>query len=461
MKNETALEKLRSFLEKGIFGFSYESICFMAIFIFRVVWNYFITLFIEENNRQVRFYDRVSIAINVVFFVLLVLRLILWLTDRNRKKPELCTILITAYAGLAALSSLLNYGFRALFERNMFVNLLEVAMVTLFMFHTARTLKEEKVHHVLSICGMAVFVIVAVLETASLIMYFSPEDASINIFGTVYTRQDMFEPALPGHLLPYYFGGIGKVFGSVTFHAALASMLGFYLMDRKILPSWLAMLHYVMTLVLIILGNARMPLINTIVTGLFAVVYFLRKANKDVKKILKIWAGIAGAAVLAVIILKWNRVSMILSMFLSDPAETLNILTSGRFVHFIESAQLANQSPLYGKGWICQIGNLRNAHNIFANALAYTGYTGLVLLAAFFVSAFRLAAKNRERISQNLFLLCIVVCVFIHANLDKAILGETGNAETYLFWYILGYFCFGPMNSLLSSRMPDMTEAGK
>ena len=446
MKDNRILKKLKAVLDQGLFGFSFESILLTALLGFRVLWNYWLILFMEENGRRIHFYDRFAKIVFLLMLMVSVLRFVICLLDSPRKKPDPCYLLILAYAFLGFLSSLLNYGADVYYERRYFMALIELFMVTVVMYRTAPTLSEKRFQNLLEIIGWFLFVIVLVLNILSLVLYFGGADASLNLFGRVYQRKDLFD--FDNHngieTATRYYGLYGNpvVMGN---RAAIACLLALHLTFRKRMKTFLSCFLYLSSLVLVILSDSRASLINLLVMAWFMLAEILqKKLNLPASKAYgyPALAGLAGIA--GGVILKWNSIMKILSRIKADPVTALNAIGSGRVNLFLNCMKLAGQKPLYGHGWLSMVSKyLNNAHNIYANAAAWTGYTGLILLIVFTAAVTARLFRNKTRIHANPFLLCLILCVFIQSVLDKAILGEVANAETYLFWLCLGYFCFG------------------
>ena len=446
MEEKNLAEKLKGFLNRGLFGFSFESILLLALFVFRTGWNYVLVLFMEENGRRLRLYDRVAVAIGIAMGLLAILRMFLWLKDRNRLKPDPCHIAISAYAVHAGISSLVNYGPDVFYDRNIFMHLLELMIVVFSVYRTAAAMKEVKFKWLLDFLVWFFVVITIVLNVLSIYLYLGNDGTSINLFGTVYCKADLMRE---GHFYgdDRYIGLYGNT-ATLGIRVSLSALLAFFLYERKKLPLPLVLVHYLACLWLVFLSDTRSSMINMfIIFAFFISQILMAKKGMPPEKSFGILSMVGAAGAAAAAFLKRRQIFAMFEGLSSDPVNTLDKIGSGRVELLLNSIEMANAKPILGHGWISYISlKLRNAHNLYANAMAWTGYAGLAILLLFTGLVIHRMIRNKERFNEHLFPLCLIICVFLQSLLDKAILGEMANAETYLFWLILGYFCFGTLD---------------
>jgi O-antigen ligase len=154
------------------------------------------------------------------------------------------------------------------------------------------------------------------------------------------------------------------------------------------------------------------------------------------------------AAVLAFgVILKWNKIVYLLAIMRQYPVEFFQVLTSDRSYLWYCCVMMFLAKPWTGYGYGAEIAapNYTNAHNIFFNLLAWSGIFGILFFAAGLISGIAACIKEKFRCLNNPYLVCLLLCVMIQANLDIAVLGDMRNPATYFFWLIFGFMVHGVM----------------
>lgn len=439
-QEDCVMEKIKKvLLENG----TAEAVLFTLILMSRFLWNSVYTEFVTPTGRDVRCFRYFMLFTFFLAFGLLAGKMICRLFTGQWNKPANSSVVLTLFILMVLISSYVNYGNAMFHEESIYMNLLETMLVTLCFYHYAKEMKEERVQSVLTVNGYFILVLVFLLSALSLGVYFFAGD-SFTLFGRAYQKMDLINIG-HGETNRYYgFFGYPTVAG---FRVMLAAVLSLHLVQKKKLPVIFAAGMLVIAAVVIVLADARSGMILFALTMVFVFVRLLvTKAKMTAKKAVMTMMIPAVFCVLAVLVIKRDAVLGVLSAFAGNSQADAEILSS-RGTLISECVRMGLEKPLTGFGWHAGILYLDNSHNLFANLLAWTGFVGLGLFLVFLIFALKEAYGKKSLIPANPYLLCLLLCVFIQANLDKAILGEMHNPETYLFWLCLGLFALGTQDS--------------
>ena len=104
-----------------------------------------------------------------------------------------------------------------------------------------------------------------------------------------------------------------------------------------------------------------------------------------------------------------------------------------------EMLVMYHQDKMFGAGWYTPFGTFETAHNYLINIIGWTGYTGFAVISVSSLLLLIQIIRNHERIFEDQWMLCILICIWIISLLDQGILGTTNSPFVYLFYLIAGY----------------------
>ena len=119
--------------------------------------------------------------------------------------------------------------------------------------------------------------------------------------------------------------------------------------------------------------------------------------------------------------------------------EGVDRITSFRSEIIREMLVMYHQDKMFGAGWYTPFGTFETAHNYLINIIGWTGYTGFAVISVSSLLLLIQIIRNHERIFEDQWMLCILICIWIISLLDQGILGTTNSPFVYLFYLIAGY----------------------
>lgn len=434
--NTGFISSIRSFLSEN---WSFGTIVFSLTLIVRFFWSAVFLIFFNPTGAQLRHFRYIQLFSYCLVFLYVIFSAFL----TKQRKLFVSSALFAAFFCVIICATVLNGGISSLMDEKRMLYIGEAFMVLIGFYRVSETSTQKQLFHSLDVCSFVIFFVTLVLSGLSLYLYVSGKNPSITLFGTEFVKNNLF---IGGHgddgLARYYgFYSYPTVAG---FRCFLGSLCGVYLVFRGKL-NWVPVgIHIVMSCFMMSIAEARTAMIMMAILLLVIAVRTIHRTAALPKRTKILLFAAAGVFLLiTVMILKRDALFALAEAIRENPAEALNNLSSDRINNYRECIRMGLEKPFFGYGWLADISYLDNAHNLFMNIFAWTGFIGLFLFVSGLFASVMEMKHHSSVVRNNPYLFCLLICVFIQSMLDKAILGELHNAETYLFWIILGLFAHG------------------
>lgn len=426
-----------------------DMVLFTFILCSRFLWIILFPGVFNPTGRDIRYFRYIQILTYCLVFVFVVFKAILPIFTRTYKKPMASSICLMVFFLFVCISRFLNRGAVFPSKEVLLLSIGELFMITMLFYFIAPRNTSQQFDRLITANGLLVFCCIFMLNIGSLYLFFAGKNTSLNVFGTLIERKNLFVGANAHSRLEEgrYFG----LFSYPTvagFRNVLSCILGLHLANNKKVPWIFTIANIIMAFVMIILADSRAAMINMIIVCVFAVSHFLYcKMHLSAKKIFLYIFCLVFGILIALLVIKWQTLMEFLTRFSKDPVGVLNVFGSDRINLFVSCVEMAKQKPIFGHGWYSQITYIDNSHNLFGNLLAWTGFGGTMIFALFLIIALLEMYQTKLVSIGSWYLVCLLICTMIQSLLDKAILGEMHNPETYMFWLCLGYFAKGTIKT--------------
>ena len=419
----------------------FEQWLFIIVFYDRVFRYIILGLFIEQTEVIDHYYYAIEKNSFIVILAFVGIKA-LYLLFHDRKalfKPG--TVFIAGFCGVVLLSTFINDP-NFMYDYMKKLSVCELLMVALFMYNIPRFMTEKRFETTVLWCGRLICYTVLVLAVISLYIYFTGN--SVSLFGTVFEKANLYSGGHAGSSDARYYG-LFTYPTTLGFRCYLASVLSCHLYKKNKMSIIIPILIVPMSFILIYIADSRTAFINMLVILCFIAAQIMQKHSISAKKAYGSIAVLVTAGIIAVLYIKRD----IIADILADPMGALNRLSSNRVALFVDRWNIFKAHPWIGAGWdvepFSSSISANNAHNILANILAWTGIAGLISFTLFAVTTVISITKNKERVMANQYLVCLIICVFIHSLLDQAIIGHMRNPATYMFWISFAFLAYGTL----------------
>lgn len=366
-----------------------------------------------------------------------VLYSIAYVLKHRRVDLSTCALLSVVFFGIACLSTLLALGKELAYDYFTKLALLELFTTVVFMYNTASKLSEAQFRKLLRICGKGTVYLVLFLNAISLICYFIPHPASIELFNMTIRLPSVYFDIAEYRQYERYYGFYWHT-NTLGTHCYLAVVLSIYFFKRKELNIVTFIAVLASCLFLTAVSRSRTGILVMAFIGAFSLYQWVK--SKTSKRILGPMLGIAVILVLAlgVIVVGPDKIPMFIETLRQDPYAALNSVSSDRMHILVTVIDMVKQSPLFGAGWNVQILTHDSAHNVFLTVIAWTGVVGILVFVMMFVFTIVNGIKTRS-FKTDPWLWCIAASIFLHCMFEQGMIGDQRHAYTYLFWLVFGY----------------------
>ncbi len=278
------------------------------------------------------------------------------------------------------------------------------------------------------------------LAAVSLIMFLFYKNGYESVFGIPY------DAVTSPRVVRVRYSGILGFATAGGYHLIAGLILCFYLSAKKKLPVWFRNLDILVSMVMIMLEDARNAYLEAAIIVLLLLYRWMRTKMqaKQVKWIL------AGAAAAVVIFYVLRDASM------NDPSngtalEYLNRFTSGRLALWAGAVKGFLSNPVFGQGWLNGSAitavdpTLSNAHNVFMNVLLWTGLAGMIPFCIFLIGGLIRILRNRRNLRSpaDQWLMVLVICILWGSMLSSvSIIGDDSHLVSILFYLSFGYLYY-------------------
>ena len=370
---------------------------------------------------------------------------VVYILKNRRIDLSVCAALSIAFFGAACLSTLLAQGKELAYDYFTKLALLQLFATVVFMYNTASKLTEEQFRKLLRICGKGTVYLVLFLNLISLICYFVPHPANIELFNMAIRLPNVYFDIAEYRQYQRYAGFYWHT-NTLGTHCYLAVVLSIYFFKRKELsiPVFIAVLASCLFLTAV--SRSRTGIVVLAFIGAFYL--YQRIKTKTSKKILlpMLCAAVILVLALGVIIVGPDKIPMFIETLRQDPYAALNAVSSDRMHILVTVIDLVKQSPLFGAGWNVQILQHTSAHNIFLTVVAWTGVFGLLLFILIFVFTIVNGIRTHS-FTTDPWLWCISASIFLHCMFEQGMIGDSRHAYTYIFWLVFGYLAMKKASS--------------
>lgn len=242
-----------------------------------------------------------------------------------------------------------------------------------------------------------------------------------------------------------YFGIMGYA-TSGGYHCVAGMILSFYLTEKKKLPRWFCYLNTVLSLLMILLADARNAYLEVAIV--FAFILY-RQMRKRVSKKASLWILFVGACALILGYVFTHAGAFKVSS--SSSEEFINSFSSGRLGIWKAAISGFLQYPIFGQGWLngdvvnAYYSAITNAHNAFVNVLLWTGAAGFIPFCIYLFEGLKKVWNNRKYLKDpsEQWLIILVVCIFWGSMLSSvAFVGDDSHLPGILFFLALGYLYY-------------------
>ena len=242
--------------------------------------------------------------------------------------------------------------------------------------------------------------------------------------------------------------GVWSWYTIASFHCYIALVLHLYLIDQgknKIIHS----IGIIANAYMIYLTDSRSSLI-ILAFVLLSGILFLLKKNIGAKKAIYTCILLICISIVGFIVYKAISNPTLFQQFLSNPYQTLVVLSSGRLQMAKGIIDNLKNHLLLGEGYgnndlVQSHYGIVHPHNVIMACLLYTGIIGLLLFILFIIKNIQSIIKNMTSIfnSQYKWILVLTICLFIESMFDICIIGaRSTNIETPFFWLCLGIISY-------------------
>jgi hypothetical protein len=242
-----------------------------------------------------------------------------------------------------------------------------------------------------------------------------------------------------------YFGIMGYA-TSGGYHCVAGIILSFYLTEKKKLPRWFCYLNTVLSLLMILLADARNAYLEVAIV--FAFILY-RQMRKRVSKKASLWILFAGACALILGYVFTHAGTFKASS--SSSEEFINSFSSGRLGIWKAAVSGFLQYPIFGQGWLngdvvnAYYSAITNAHNAFVNVLLWTGAAGFIPFCIYLFEGLKKVWNNRIYLKDpsEQWLIILVICIFWGSMLSSvAFVGDDSHLPGILFFLALGHLYY-------------------
>lgn len=436
--NNNYIKKITDLVSEGFF----EQWLFIIIFYDRVFRHIILGLFIEKTEVIDHYFyaiEKNSFIVVLAFVGIKALYLLFY--DRKALfKPG--TVFIAGFCGVVLLTTFINDP-NFMYDYMKKLSVCELLMVALFMYNIPRFMTQKRFDTTVLWCGRLICYTVLILAIISLYIYYTGN--SVTLFGTVFEKASLYSGGHAGSSDARYYG-LFTYPTTLGFRCYLASVLSCHLYSKKKMNVIMPILIVLMSFILIYIADSRTALINMLVILCFIAAQIMQRHSISAKKAYGSVAVVIAVGLIAFLFIKRDLIAGLLA----DPMGALDQLSSNRVALFVDRWNIFMAHPWIGAGWGVEayMSNLgaTNAHNIIANILAWTGIAGLIFFTLFVISTVISITRNKKRVLDNQYLVCLIICVFIHSLLDQAIIGHMRNPATYMFWISFGFLAYGTLS---------------
>ena len=372
-------------------------------------------------------------------WIIWTLALMVWHVIRKKWVKEPVGIVLYLLFGVCALSYVIQPKGHGIIELKTLINLLMMIIVFFLSSWRAERIQWKKVFD--AICLLAVGA-VFVMNVVSLFVYFGRSIPGMGFLEPVYTGM----LSLPRDYVRPRFFGMHSYPTLAGFNCCTTMILSGYLYDQKRIKLPVLAAHWILCIIMTVLGDARTAYIQIGVILLY-VIHRILVQKLERRTVNRMEFAVLVLALIAGVISQWNLITTVFSG--NFQLSQFNQFSSNRLTLWSIAFSEFLKRPFTGWGFLNNdcvqlytLGEYDGTHNILISLLLWTGIPGALLFTVFVVMLVVKVVKQGPVIQKEKtgWLVVLLVCALIQANLDIMIIGEFFRITTPFFWLIAGYF---------------------